>query len=89
VVIVCPRCAISELELIGHKNWVSCRLAHDERQSLAAWLNELDYDEWDRQMVANSSPGGSGMELIERDNRNIAQGKPFRSEEGLEQAKAT
>jgi hypothetical protein len=30
-------------------------LPEDERHSLAVWLNELDYDEWDRQMVKDFS----------------------------------
>jgi hypothetical protein len=26
------------------------QLPEDERRSLAAWLNELDYDEWEKEM---------------------------------------
>lgn len=47
----------------------------EERHSLAAWLNELEYDPWDKQMVEDFSPGGRGMVLMERVNREIAQGK--------------
>jgi hypothetical protein len=65
------------------------RLTQDERQSLAAWLNELDYDEWDRQMVVDFSPGGRGRGLVEKVNRDIAQGNTVPFEEGLEQAKGT
>jgi hypothetical protein len=64
------------------------RLPEYERHSLAAWLNELDYDDWDRQMVTDFSPGGRGMALVEKVKRDIAEGKAARFEEGLEQAKS-
>lgn len=41
-------------------------LPDDERHSLAIWFNELDYDEWDREMVKDFSPGGRGYHLFER-----------------------
>ena len=41
-------------------------LPEDERHSLAAWLNELDYDEWDKEMVKDFSPGGRGYALVEK-----------------------
>lgn len=50
-------------------------LPADERQSLAQWLNELAYDEWDRQMVADFSPGGRGAALVERVKREVAEGR--------------
>jgi hypothetical protein len=59
------------------------RLPEYERHSLAAWLNELDYDDWDRQMVADFSPGGRGMALVEEVRREIAQGKAVPFEEGV------
>ena len=34
------------------------RLPEHERHSLAAWINGLDYDDWDKEMVADFSPGG-------------------------------
>ena len=34
------------------------KLPDEDRRSLAAWLNDLEYDEWDRQMVADFTPGG-------------------------------
>ena len=63
------------------------RLPECERHSLAAWLNELDYDDWDRQMVADFSPGGRGMALVERVQRDIAQGKAVPFEEGADHAR--
>jgi len=47
-------------------------LPEDERHSLAAWLNLLEYDEWDKQMVEDFSPGGRGYHLVEKVKRDIA-----------------
>jgi hypothetical protein len=58
-------------------------LPEDERHSLAVWLNELDYDEWDRQMVKDFSPGGRGKAWAERVKRQIASGQAHPIEEGL------
>jgi hypothetical protein len=63
------------------------QLPEYERHSLAAWLNELDYDDWDRQMMADFSAGGRGMALVENVRREIAQRKAVPFEEGLEQAR--
>jgi hypothetical protein len=64
------------------------QLPEYERHSLAAWLNELDYDDWDRQMVADFSPGGRGMALVEKVKREVAQDKAVSLQEGLDQASA-
>ena len=64
------------------------RLPEYERHSLAAWLNELEYDDWDRQMAADFSPGGRGMALLEEVNRDITQGEAVPLEEGFKQAAA-
>ena len=58
----------------------------DERHSLAAWLNELGYDDWDRKMVNDFQAGGRGMALVEAIKRQAGQGKAAPFEEGLEQA---
>ena len=50
-------------------------LAEEERHSLALWLNELDYDDWDKEMVKDFSPGGRGYHLVEKVKRDIAEGK--------------
>jgi hypothetical protein len=63
------------------------RLPEDERHSLAAWLNEFDYDEWDRKMVRDFSAGGRGRGLVEAVKREADQGKAVSFEEGLEQAR--
>jgi hypothetical protein len=61
------------------------RLPDDERHSLAAWLNDLEYDDWDRKMVSDFSAGGRGMALVEAIRREVSQGKAFPFEEGLRQ----
>jgi hypothetical protein len=58
-------------------------LPEDERHSLASWLNELDYDDWDREMVADFSPGGRGAALVEKVKREIAEGKATPLADGL------
>ncbi len=63
------------------------RLPQNERHALAAWLNELDYDEWDRQMLEDFSPGGRGTALVEKVRREIADGKAVPFEEGRAEAK--
>ncbi|MCX6596865.1 MAG: hypothetical protein NTV70_10920 [Acidobacteria bacterium] len=58
-------------------------LPEDDRHYLAAWLNDLDYDIWDKQMVKDFSPGGRGMALAERVKRQIAEGRARPMEEGF------
>ena len=58
-------------------------LDEDDRHSLAAWLNEFEYDAWDRQMVQDFSPGGRGLAWAERVKRQIAEGKARPMEEGF------
>ncbi len=63
-------------------------LPEDERHSLAAWLNEIEYDDWDKQMVKDFSPGGRGMAWVEKVKREIAEGKATSLEEGLAAVRA-
>jgi hypothetical protein len=51
-----------------------------DRHALAVWLNELDCDDWDKEMMRDFSPGGRGRSLVERVKREIAEGGaiPFR-----------
>ena len=60
----------------------------EERHSLATWLNELEYDAWDKQMVEDFSAGGRGMALVEKVKREIAEGKALPLREGRVRAKA-
>lgn len=63
------------------------RLPDEERHLLAAWLNELDYDDWDHEMVVDFSSGGRGMAMAESIKHEIAQGKAVLFEDGLKRAK--
>ena len=58
-------------------------LPEDDRHSLASWLNDLESDAWDRQMVNDFAPGGRGMAWAERVKREIAEGKARPMEEGF------
>jgi hypothetical protein len=60
-------------------------LPEEERHSLAAWINNLDYDGWDKEMAKDFSPGGRGVHLIEQVKREIAEGKARPTEEGFAQ----
>jgi hypothetical protein len=60
-------------------------LPEKERHSLAAWINALDYDDWDKEMAKDFSPGGSGAQLVEQVKREIAAGKARPLEEGFAQ----
>ena len=46
-------------------------LAENDRHSLAAWLNELEFDQWDRQMVERllswRTRHGFGWRRVRRD----------------------
>lgn len=57
-------------------------LPEGERHSLAAWLNDLEYDTWDKQMAEDFTPGGGGMAWAERVKRQIAEGKARPMQEG-------
>lgn len=58
-------------------------LPEDERHSLALWLNERDFDQWDTEMAHDFSPGGRNYHLVERVKRDIASGKARPIEEGF------
>jgi len=51
------------------------QLPEDERHSLALWLNEIDYDGWDKEMIQDFSPGGRGMAWAQKVKREIAEGQ--------------
>ncbi len=58
-------------------------LPEDQRHSLAAWLNDLDYDQWDKEMVQDFSPGGPAFGLVEKVKDEIAAGKARPMEDGF------
>ena len=58
-----------------------------ERHSLAMWLNEMEYDSWDKQMAADFSAGGRGAALVEKVRREVAEGRAMPFEEGSARAR--
>jgi hypothetical protein len=58
-------------------------LSEVERHSLAAWINALDYDDWDQEMAKDFSPAGRGAHLVADIKREIAEGKARPMEEGF------
>lgn len=58
-------------------------LSLDERHALASWLNELEYDAWDKQMARDFSSGGRGMALVEKVKHEVGEGKTASLREGL------
>ena len=59
------------------------QLTADQRHSLVTWLAELDYNQWDQEMVKDFSPGGRGYHLVEKLKKDIAEGKARPMEEGF------
>jgi hypothetical protein len=45
------------------------------KQEIAFWLNSLDNDEWDKQMIRDFSPGGRGEHLVDLVKKQIAAGQ--------------
>ncbi|MDQ2945027.1 MAG: hypothetical protein M3Y27_03655 [Acidobacteriota bacterium] len=58
-------------------------LSEPERKQLIDWIEELEEQAWDRQMERDFAPGGRGADLIEKVDREIAEGKFTSLEEGL------
>ena len=50
-------------------------LSEEERAAMASWIVEHEYDEWDKQMVKDFSPGGRFSHLVEEINRQIDEGQ--------------
>lgn len=63
-------------EAIGH-------LSEPERKQLAAWFEEMEEEDWDRQMEQDFSPGGRGAHILEKVDREIEAGNYASLEEGL------
>jgi hypothetical protein len=55
-------------ELIEH-------LAPEDQAALASWMSERDSRAWDDQIELDFSPGGAGMELLERVDSAIEAGE--------------
>ena len=63
-------------------------LPESERQSLSAWLNDLDYDDWDKQMASDFSAGGRGAAWVEEIRQRVAAGEALPFEEGRARAES-
>jgi|GEM_PF-3303018 len=64
-------------------------LPPDERGSLRRWLDGFGDDDWDARMAADFSPGGRGMELVERIRRDASKSATPFAEGWIEARKAT
>lgn len=62
-------------------------LPDEERHSLAVWLNGLNDDDWDREMMRDLALGGQGSGLLERVRADISAGKFRPIEEFCERRK--
>jgi hypothetical protein len=58
-------------------------LPEEERSSLFAWVAEQSYDEWDKEMARDFSPGGRGYHLVDELKREFAEGQMRPMEEGF------
>ena len=59
------------------------QLRGSQRQELAAWFDELEQAEWDRQMEHDLAPGGPGEHLFDRLQLEIKAGTATSLAEGL------
>ena len=58
-------------------------LSDPDLDSLAEWIYESAYDDWDSQMVRDFSPGGAGMGLVDKLKREMVEGKTSPMEDGF------
>jgi hypothetical protein len=47
------------------------QLPPEEQAALAAWLADRDRARWDEQIERDFSPGGAGMELLDRVKQRV------------------
>ncbi len=59
---------------VGEIKVLITNLSDQERAELAEWLLSLDREAWDRQIEADFSPGGKGIELLEEVDSAIDRG---------------
>ena len=54
-------------------------LPSEAQARLAAWMAQRDREQWDAELERDFSPGGAGMKLLEKVDRDIDAGKfqPF------------
>jgi hypothetical protein len=49
-------------------------LAAEEQTALAAWIVDRDRARWDEEIERDFSPGGAGMELLDRVKKQVSDG---------------
>jgi hypothetical protein len=49
-------------------------LPAEDQTALAAWIAERDRTRWDEEIERDFSPGGAGMELLERVKQQVRDG---------------
>lgn len=54
-----------------------------DRRRLADWLDDLEQRAWDAQIERDFSPGGRGIPLLHRVERETAEGKARPIQEGF------
>ena len=59
------------------------QLSDSDRRKLADWFEEMEEQEWDKQVEQDFSPGGRGMPLLAELERELAEGKTRPMEEGF------
>jgi hypothetical protein len=63
-------------------------LPPDEKARLAAWVLQLDLEEWDRQIQDGFSPGGRGMAMLEEAQAHARAGRSKPLDEFLAETQA-
>jgi hypothetical protein len=49
-------------------------LPAEEQTALAAWIVDRDRARWDEEIERDFSPGGAGMELLDRAKKQVGDG---------------
>ena len=49
-------------------------LPAEEQTALAAWIVDRDRARWDEEIERDFSPGGAGMELLDRVKKHVSDG---------------
>lgn len=60
-------------------------LSEIERKQLGEWFGELEEAAWDLEMARDFSADGRGAGLVERVDREIAEGKFLPFDEGMDE----
>jgi hypothetical protein len=47
-------------------------LPADDQTVLAAWIVDRDLDRWDKEIEEDFSPGGAGMELLDKVKQRVS-----------------